>query len=153
MRLAHVLGVVFVAALLARCLGCQLEEVNIQMISHAVDHTGYSSSSDLQYKLFDGDVAIDPVPQQQSVREPSSIDGRRELIMRVFGEADGHFISSYVKCLVEFGLTHEDFIAGEVTAVFEKRNGELSTHEAKALGGLFMQLQRKGVIEKTGGTG
>lgn len=75
------------------------------MISHAVDHTGYSSSSDLQHKLFDGDVAIDPVPQQQSVREPSSIDARRELIMRVFGEADSHFISSYVKCLVEFGLT------------------------------------------------
>jgi hypothetical protein len=123
------------------------------MISHAVDHTGYSPSSDLQHQLFDGDVTLpdpDKLPQQ-SVKEPSTIDARRELIMRVFGEADSHFISSYVKCLVEFGLSHEDFIAGEVTTVFERRNGELSTHEMKALGGLFLQLQWKGVIEKTGG--
>jgi hypothetical protein len=85
--------------------------------------------------------------------EPSSrlsLEARREVIMRIFGTADGHFVSSYVRCLVEYGLEHEDFIAGDVTALFEKRNGLLTIHEAKSLGGLFMQLQRKGVIEKTG---
>lgn len=124
------------------------------MTSNVEQHTGYSSSSDLQHQLFDGDVANDPVAQQPSVKEPSnrlSIEARREVIMRIFATADGYFISEYVKCLVEFGLTHDDFIAGDVTDVYEKRSGKLSTHEQKSLGGLFLQLQRKGVIEKTGG--
>lgn len=70
--------------------------------------------------------------------------------MRVFDKADSSFISSYVKCLVEYGLTHVDFIAGEVSSLYEKRQGKLSEREGKQLGGLFIQLQKKGVIEKTG---
>src|SRR3954464_8347220 len=104
---------------------------------------------DAQPDLFGMPSQSDPL----SSRTPSSrlsLEARREVIMGIFGTADGHFVSSYVKCLVEYGLTHEDFIAGDVTALFEKRNGLLTIHEAKSLGGLFMQLQRKGVIEKTG---
>jgi hypothetical protein len=94
---------------------------------------------------------VSGLARRDSAEQPAlSIEARREIIMRVFDTAGGHFISSYVKCLVEYGLTHQDFIAGDVTALFEKRNGLLTIHEAKSLGGLFMQLQRKGVIEKTG---
>jgi hypothetical protein len=93
---------------------------------------------------------LDPAELPESL--PSiSIEARREIIMRIFDAADGHFISTYVRTLVDFGFSHEDFIAGDVTAVYEKRHGELSVHEQKSLGGLYMQLQRKGVIEKTGG--
>jgi hypothetical protein len=121
------------------------------MISHAVDHTGYSSSSDLQYKLFDGDVAIDPVPQQQSVREPSTyLEKRKAARSRAFAKADPVVLVRYRECLRLVGKAMPTFGAWDVTSVFEQKFGELDTTGKKALGALFLVLQHEGVIEEAG---
>jgi hypothetical protein len=110
-----------------------------------------NAHSQLQPNLFGGTRTV---PHESSAKEPPSdrlsIEARREIIMRIFDTADGHFISEYVKCLVEYALTHEDFIAGKVSEFYERRHGKLSEREQKSLGGVYIQLQRKGVIEKTG---
>jgi hypothetical protein len=66
----------------------------------------HSYLPDAQPQLFGG--AVSGLTHQTAAEEPSSrlsLEARREVIMRIFGTADGHFVSSYVRCLVEYGLS------------------------------------------------
>lgn len=91
--------------------------------------------------------------EQQSLCSPPALVqpiSRQKIIKRVFERADKNFIARYTACLIEFGGTHQDWIAGDVTNFYEKRNGKLSMREGKQIGGLYQSLQKEGLIVKTG---
>lgn len=75
---------------------------------------------------------------------------RQEKIDRARERVDPLFVERYRRFLLLFSQDHADFIAGEVTAEFEKQFKPLDASEKKALGGLYQQLQREGSIETTG---
>jgi hypothetical protein len=90
-------------------------------------------------------------PDTSVARTPSLQKGRQEIIERVYEAAEPEFIAEYRSFLIEYAEWHEDFIAGDVTSEYETRSRDLTSHEKKALGGLYQSLQKEGIIEKTGG--
>lgn len=93
--------------------------------------------------LFDS-IPVDPKPV------PSYADDRRVARRRAFAKADEIFIANYEKCVLQIGTQASAFIAAEVTEHYEAVYGKLADHQAKALGGLYGDLQRRRLIEKTG---
>src|SRR5687768_9498954 len=91
--------------------------------------------------LFDD--APPPVPA-------SYAETRRKARKRAFEKADKVFLEKYERCLITFGQVCPTFVAAEITERFEKSHGPMAEHQAKALGQLYANLQRRGVIEKTG---
>jgi len=102
-----------------------------------------------QPALFPQSFATHSQSDPLSSRTPASND-RRKLIKQVFEKADEAFIARYTEYLMTWGGLQADFIAGEVTAFYERFNNKLSSREKKQLGGLYIALQKERVIEKTG---
>lgn len=83
-----------------------------------------------------------------SDRQPS----RTAIIKQAFSKIDRSFRARYEAVMLEHGRTHADFIAGEVTDVYESRHGKLTMREQKQLGGLYIEAQKRGTIVKTNGS-
>jgi len=87
------------------------------------------------------------VPHAVAVAEPSNV--RQPIIDSVFERADAAFLERYGLFLVTFGRTVVDFIAGDVTAAYERRYGKISPSQKKSLGGLYQRAIKHGTIEPT----
>ena len=99
----------------------------------------------LNLPLLSGIPAI-PANAVMRTRQPS----RQKQINAVFEKADKATFFKYRCVLVQYGTTHADFIAGDVTESFETSVFKLDARHKKALGGLYQRLIAEGVIEKTG---
>ena len=75
---------------------------------------------------------------------------RKAEIKRAYERVDQLFLDRYQETLEAYGSGVADFIAGDVTEVYEKRYKALSTSQKKALGGLYQRLMQQKRIEKTG---
>lgn len=71
---------------------------------------------------------------------------------RAHEQADNVFLERYTALLVSAGRVLGRFVAAEITAEYERRNGAIDEHNARGLGNLYGLLQRQGVIRKTGTT-
>lgn len=78
---------------------------------------------------------------------PPPVETRQKVIKRVFERADKFVLAKYEEVVRSMVVP---FVAADTTAIYEARYGELAEHNAKGLGYLFGDLQRRGVIEKTG---
>lgn len=75
---------------------------------------------------------------------------RQEEIERAFEKATALVLERYEAVIRTYGSVMTDFIAGDITDHYEKKWGQLSKHDKKALGGLYQRLMKRGVIVKTG---
>lgn len=82
--------------------------------------------------------------------DPPPVRDTKRIIAQVFERADAKFLATHTDVLIEYGHRHTDWIAGEITAAHEAKYGKLGLRAKKQLGGLYQQLQKDGVIERTG---
>ena len=76
---------------------------------------------------------------------------RAAQIERAYAKANPLIMALYEKAVRIGGSILPDFTACEITEIFTAKCGKPDTVTIKALGGLYIRLQKEGVIEKTGG--
>lgn len=99
------------------------------------------------HPLFD--TQMPPVPP--TVHTAAFESPRQAQIDAAFEHADEEFIERYTRFARAYASIYPDFIAGEVTAAFEKKHFKLSPRQKKALGGVYQRMLKSGEIVATGG--